>query len=277
MAQDELVLKIPSEETNHLRFNEHHEAAANLNLVSQVLKNKSKTRPDASRGQTHSRESSGTSNLSVKFTIEREVGGSSPSVTESVSVCSSPQDLSPNTNFGVHSKCSKPPLVPCIKKGKSKKRRPRKSDGSSGQDSGALSGNNSANEDYSNAVLSEDGSLEDEGTTMDELSDEGNRHHLCSVNESEAGHLEENDSWHAPSSSVSHQNQYSMSDDRTENTDICKNNSNKKGEHYTKVVSTPSKTSVSVTDSKDYASEKIVKRYVLKSSADSLKVINCLY
>ena len=241
-----------------MRFNEHHEAAANLNFVPQDLKtNQSKTRPEAS-SRGHSRESSGTSNLSVKFTIEKEgVGGSSPSVTESVSVCSTPQDLS--QNFGVNSKCGQPPPVPCTTKGKSKKRRSRKSVGSSEQDSGALSGTNSANEDYSNGALSEDGSLEDEGTTMDELSDEGNRQHLCHVNESETGNPQVHGSLHAPLSSVSNQNQCNnKSGDRSVNFEICKNNSNNKGDHVSNVLSTPSNTGLSITDS----SGRNVRRYV---------------
>lgn len=176
MAQNKLELKNSSEEYEHTNSNEHHEAAENLNLVSQEKKSRMKTNADTCRVQGHSRESSGTSNLSVKFTIEREgTCGSSPSITESVSMCSSPQDLSShssNSNFGPYSMCAKPSLVPASTKTRSKKRRSRKSVESSGHDSGALCEANSENEECENSNHSEIGSLEDEGITSDELSGE---------------------------------------------------------------------------------------------------------
>ena len=235
MAQEELILKIPSE-TNDVSFDGHHEAATNLNLVSQVLKtNQSKTiDDDTSRRQTHSRESSGTSNLSVKFTIEREGNGSSsPSVTESVSVCSTPQNLSPNSNLCVS---AKPPLGLCNAKVKSKKRRSRKSVESSGQDSGAISGGNSANEDYHQTVLSEDCSVEDEITTMDELSDEGNRLCLCHVNGSESRNPEEANS-HVANSRICSGNQHNNSGDLSAHKEKYKNDCDHKGDRGSDVLS----------------------------------------
>lgn len=100
---------------------------------------------------------------------------------------------------------------------------------------------------------------------MDELSDEGNRQHLCRVNESEAVHPEVHDSLHAPSSSVSNQNQCNKSVDRSANTDICTNNINNKGDHVSNALLTPAKPVLSATDSKEYSSGKNARRYALKT------------
>ena len=194
MPLDELVLKIPSEGDIPLESNRHEEAATNLNMtVSQEVKHKeslsqhkgNQSSAAASTSRGHSRESSGTSNLSVKFTIERE-GGNQSSITESVSVCSTPQQLSPNPNLAVQSlSCSKPPHGASTsstgaKSANVRRKRSRKSLDSSEHDSGAISGSNSvANDDFQNELASEDDLDDGEGTTTDELSDEGNRVNQC--------------------------------------------------------------------------------------------------
>ena len=252
MAQNELVLKIPSSENRHMHLTEHHEAATNLNLDSHSQNTKStKSKSDTSRGQCHSRESSGTSNLSVKFTIEREgIGGSSPSITESVSVCSSPQGLPANSNLQEYSKFSKPTIA-TANKNRNKKRRCRKSVESSGKDSGTVCGMSSANEDYSNTHPSEDGSLGDERTTMDELSDEGIR-----LQRSLQNNFDINDSKNcgAKNISASELNQITKKNFTTQqmNTCIQKNSNTKSDSAYNANVS-PSYADISIVESQQHS------------------------
>ena len=176
MSQKELVLKIANEESSS-SCNDSHEAATNLNVVTPIIKTKrANSKSAAPHVQTHSRASSGTSNLSVKFTIDRdETDGSSPSISESVSVCSSPQDCSTYSKYNEKSNFSKPPVPPGSQT-KSKRRKIRKSVESSGQDSGILCSISSAKEENIDEQRTmQDCNFSGECSSSDELSDVENR------------------------------------------------------------------------------------------------------
>ena len=175
MSQKELVLKVANEE-NSSSCNENHEAATNLNVVTPIIKTKKANSKSAGpHVQTHSRASSGTSNLSVKFTIDRdETDGSSPSISESVSVCSSPQDCSTYSKYSENSNFSKPPVPPGSQT-KSKRRKIRKSVESSGQDSGILCSISSAKENIDKQRTNQECNFSGECSSSDELSDVENR------------------------------------------------------------------------------------------------------
>ena len=190
MSQNELVLKV-TEEGRSTSLNENHEAATNLNLVSPIIKTKKSNSKSSGRHvQTHSRESSGTSNLSVKFTIERdETDGSSASITESVSVCSSPQESLHNTKYSERPQCGKPP-VPPSNHSKNRRRKCRKSVESSGKDSGIICLENSAGENINNEQHKIQESKCDGYSSTDDLSDVENRLHQYESDKYE-GHYEE--------------------------------------------------------------------------------------
>ena len=173
MSQNELVLKV-ADEASSSSCNENHEAATNLNVVTPIIKtHRSNSKSSGPNVQTHSRASSGTSNLSVKFTIDRdETDGSSPSITESVSVCSSPQDPSIYSKYCNNPKFSKPPVPPASQK-KSKRRKSRKSVESSGQDSGIMCPNST--KDVNERQNMQDCNYSDECSSSDDFSDVENR------------------------------------------------------------------------------------------------------
>ena len=194
MSQNELILKV-SDEGSSSSCNDNHEEAANLNLISPIIKTKKfNSKSSGPSVQTHSRASSGTSNLSVKFTIDRdETDRSSPSITESVSVCSSPQNCSTYLNYNENAKFSKPP-VPPSNQTKSKRRKCRKSVDSSGQDSGIMC-TNSVNEVIDNdSQENKNGKCNDECLSMDEVSDADNRLHQVQQNEENSNEENKNQS-----------------------------------------------------------------------------------
>ena len=154
MEQHALVSNITSEASDSIDLKEHNQVIANPGSRLQTKKEPgSIMKESSSRGQSHSRESSGTSNLSVKFTIERETDSSTPSISESVSICSSPEVASHKLKCGTYS--NHPP-----NKCKVKKKKHRSITESSGISSCAACENSSENEcteNCKNCELLEDG------------------------------------------------------------------------------------------------------------------------
>ena len=154
MEQHILVSNITSEESDCIDLKDHNQVTTNPGSRFQTKKEPgSIMKESSSRGQSHSRESSGTSNLSVKFTIERETDSSTPSISESVSICSSPEVASHKLKCGTYS--NHPP-----NKCKVKKKKHRSITESSGISSCAACENSSENEcteNCKNCELLEDG------------------------------------------------------------------------------------------------------------------------
>ena len=104
MEQHALVSNMTSQASDSIDLKEHNQVSANPGSRFQTKKEPgSIMKESSSRGQSHSRESSGTSNLSVKFTIERETDSSTPSISESVSICSSPEVAGHKSKCGTYS------------------------------------------------------------------------------------------------------------------------------------------------------------------------------
>ena len=168
MEQHILVSNITSEESDCIDLKDHTQVTTNPGSRFQTKKEPgSIMKESSSRGQSHSRESSGTSNLSVKFTIERETDDSStPSISESVSICSSPEVAGHKSKCGTYSNYNHPP-----NKGKVKKKKHRSITESSGISSCAACENSSENEYTENGKNCEHELLEDGVTHKDDQCD----------------------------------------------------------------------------------------------------------
>ena len=165
MEQHILVSNITSEESDCIDLKDHNQVTTNPGSRFQTKKEPgSIMKESSSRGQSHSRESSGTSNLSVKFTIERETDSSTPSISESVSICSSPEVASHKLKCGTYS--NHPP-----NKCKVKKKKHRSITESSGISSCAACENSSENESTENGKNCEHELLEDGDTCKDDQCD----------------------------------------------------------------------------------------------------------
>ena len=142
MEQHVLVSNTTSEESDCIDLNEPIKVTTNPGSRFQTKKEPGSIMKEiSSRGQSHSRESSGTSNLSVKFTIERETDSSTPSISESVSICSSPEIACHKSKCGAYSSYNHP-----SNKCKVKKKKHRSITESSGISSCAACENSSENE-----------------------------------------------------------------------------------------------------------------------------------
>ena len=167
MEQHILVSNTTSEESDCIDPNEHNQVSTNPGSRFQTKKEPgSIMKESSSRGQSHSRESSGTSNLSVKFTIERETDSSTPSISESVSICSSPEVAGHKSKCGTYSNYNHP-----SNKFKVKKKKHRSITESSGISSCAACENSSENEYTENCKNCEHELLEDGDTPKDDQGD----------------------------------------------------------------------------------------------------------
>ena len=156
-----------SEESDCIDLKEHNQVTTNPGSRFQTKKEPGSIMKESpSRGQSHSRESSGTSNLSVKFTIERETDSSTPSISESVSICSSPEVGGHKSKCETYSNYNHPP-----NKGKVKKKKHRSITESSGISSCAACENSSENEYTENRKNCEHELLEDGDTRKDDQCD----------------------------------------------------------------------------------------------------------
>ena len=167
MEQHILVSNTTSEESGCIDPNEHNQVNTNPGSRFQTKKEPgSIMKESSSRGQSHSRESSGTSNLSVKFTIERETDSSTPSISESVSICSSPEVEGHKSKCRTYSNYNHP-----SNKCKVKKKKHRSITESSGISSCATCENSSENEYTENCKNCEHELLEDGNTRKDDPCD----------------------------------------------------------------------------------------------------------
>ena len=167
MEEHILVSNTTSEESDCIDLKEHNQVTTNPSSRFQTKKEPGSIMKESpSRGQSHSRESSGTSNLSVKFTIERETDSSTPSISESVSICSSPEVGGHKSKCETYSNYNHPP-----NKGKVKKKKHRSITESSGISSCAACENSSENEYTENCQNCEHELLEDGDTRKDDQCD----------------------------------------------------------------------------------------------------------
>ena len=167
MEQHILVSNTTSQESDCIDPHEHNQVNTNPGSRFQTKKEPgSIMKESSSRGQSHSRESSGTSNLSVKFTIERETDSSTPSISESVSICSSPEVAGHKSKCGTYSNYNHP-----SNKCKLKKKKHRSITESSGISSCAACENSSENEYTENYKNCEHELLEDGDTRKDDQCD----------------------------------------------------------------------------------------------------------
>ena len=167
MEQHILVSNITSEDSDCIDPNEHNQVSTNPGSRFQTKKEPgSIMKQSSSRGQSHSRESSGTSNLSVKFTIERETDSSTPSISESVSICSSPEVAGHKSKCGTYLNYNHP-----SNKCKVKKKKHRSITESSGISSCAACENSSENEYTENCKNCEHELLEDGDNRKDDQCD----------------------------------------------------------------------------------------------------------